>query len=91
MHDSQIVQHLQSFDYLDEYFPDFSLLEAVAFLCVQLYLLKQISIVAVLHDNAKPKRVNDLPKRVRWLINEGFFVGDNVGRPDGSQNSDFIY
>jgi len=56
MENVDLVQRLQALDHLYEDPPDFLLLEIGLLLLVLGDLLKEVSVVSVLHDNAKMRK-----------------------------------
>ena len=61
MEDLHLVQSLQASDNLDENFPNLVLRYVLLLLLVSGDLLKQVTIVRVLHDDADKLAANNLP------------------------------
>ncbi len=80
MEDLQIVESLQAADHLDQYPPDLILLEVRLVLLVVHYLLVEIAIVRVVHDDAQ----------VLFLLDEGLFVSHDVRVGNGGKDSDLV-
>ena len=81
MHYVQVVERLETFDGLDEYFPDFIFVEKVLILLMHHYLLVKIPAVAVFHDDTKA---------VILFINENLLILRNILAPNTRQNSYFV-
>lgn len=69
MEDVNVMECLQAFHYLDQNAPDVFLSQICLLSLVPCNLLEEISIIGVLHNNAKG---------AGWLIDEGLVITTNV-------------
>ena len=87
MHDIQIMKWLKPVDNLNRYFPKFVFSETAFIFLALLYLLKEVSIISIFHDDAKIGAF----EAIRGLINESLKVLYNITVAlDGCEDSYFI-
>ena len=81
MHDLVIMERFQPADHLDEQAPDLRLSKLCLIILMFYYLLVQISIISIPHDDAE---------RVVVFIDKYFFVGNDIWIFDTCQDTHFV-
>jgi len=69
MQDLAVMQSFETSDYLNENVPNLLLFDIGFSLLVTANLLEDISVVSILHDQTQA---------AAWLINERFFISDDI-------------
>ena len=87
MHNIQIMKGLKPMENLNSYFPKFVFCETTFIFLALLYLLKEISIISIFHDDAKIRTF----EAIRGLINESLKILNDIAVAlDGCEDSHFI-
>lgn len=94
MEDLVLVQHFQTFDYLNENSPDLLFFQVGLLLLVLCDFLVQVALVRVLHHDTNPNKMRDkpgnLPQTLRSLIDECLMVATDRLMLNAGQDANFV-